>query len=236
MLKAVLFDLDNTLMDFMQMKRKCCEAAVDAMKDAGLKTGKRKTLEVLFELYDKYGMEYKKIFQELLKKLTGQVDFHILAEGVWAYRKTKVSYVKTYPNTVPTLLKLKNMGMKLGIVSDAPAVNAWMRLVEMRIHNFFDVVVTLHDTNITKPSPEPFKLALKKLNVSPKECLFVGDYVNKDIKGANALGMITAFAKYGAVIVGKAGKTKPFRPKRSGADYEIKAISEVARIAMKENA
>ncbi len=236
MIKAVLFDLDNTLIDFMLLKRKSCEAAVNAMKESGLNVSKKKTLEVLFELYDRYGIEYKKIFQELLKKLTGRIDYRIVAEGVVAYRRVKMSYVKAYPNTRASLLKLREMGVKLAIVSDAPSVNAWIRLVEMGMQDFFDVVITFHDTGKAKPSPLPFRLALKKLKVRPEECLFVGDYVNKDIKGANALGMKTVFAKYGAVTLEGRGRTRPYRPKTSGADYDITGISEVVEIVRKENA
>jgi putative hydrolase of the HAD superfamily len=235
MITAVLFDLDNTLIDFTLLKRKSCEAAVSAMKGAGLKTGKKKTLEALFELYDEHGLEYKEIFQLLLKRLTGKIDYHLVAEGVVAYRRAKMSYVKSFPNTVNTLMKLRRMGLKLGIVSDAPSVNAWIRLVEMRINDFFDAVVTFHETGMEKPSPLPFKAALKHLRARPEECLFVGDFVNKDIKGANALGMKTAFARYGAVTIGKGGKTRPYRPKQSGADYDIKSVSEVLKIIKKEN-
>ena len=45
MLKSVIFDLDNTLIDFMKMKKLACEAAIDAMIDAGLEADKKK-LEV----------------------------------------------------------------------------------------------------------------------------------------------------------------------------------------------
>jgi len=235
MIKAVLFDLDNTLIDFMLMKRRSCESAVNAMKEAGLKTGKQKTLESLFRLYDKYGMEYKTIFQKLLKKLTGSIDYSIVSEGVVAYRRAKMSYVRPYPGTVPALLRLRRMGIRLGIVSDAPSINAWIRLVEMHITDFFDAVVTFDDTGTTKPSPLPFKAALKRLNVKPEECMFVGDYVNKDIKGASAMGMKTAFAKYGAVIVEKGGKTRPYRPRQSGADYELRDVSEVVSAVKNAN-
>ena len=51
MIKAILFDLDNTLIDFMRMKEKSCESAIDAMILAGLKTNKKKATEELFKLY-----------------------------------------------------------------------------------------------------------------------------------------------------------------------------------------
>ncbi|HLD78034.1 MAG TPA: hypothetical protein VJB16_03305, partial [archaeon] len=70
MLKAVLFDLDNTLFDFMRMKRESCAAAVEAMVDAGLGLGAAEATKLLFQLYDRYGIEHSRIFQEFLKEVS----------------------------------------------------------------------------------------------------------------------------------------------------------------------
>ncbi|NIO22684.1 MAG: TIGR02253 family HAD-type hydrolase [Candidatus Aenigmarchaeota archaeon] len=220
MIEAVLFDLDNTLIDFMLMKRKSCEAAVDAMVSAGLKISRRKAMDILFDLYGEKGIEYNRIFQEFLKKTIGKIDYKILAKGVVAYRKAQIAYVKPYPGTVKILLRLKQKGMKLGIVSDAPSVNAWIRLVEMGIEDFFDVIVTLSDTGKEKPSKIPFLEAVKKIGVKPGNILFVGDRPGRDIKGAKAAGMKTVFAKYGNLE----------GIKKSGADYEIEKIEDLLKV------
>jgi HAD superfamily hydrolase (TIGR02253 family) len=219
MIEAILFDLDNTLIDFMLMKRKSCEAAIDAMISAGLKMRKEKAMKLLFELYGEKGIEYNKIFQEFLEKATGRIEYRILAEGIVAYRKAQVSYVKPYPGTVKTLVRLKERGMKLGIVSDAPSVNAWIRLVEMRLEDFFDVVVTFDETGQKKPSRAPFLRAIEKLDVRPEKTLFVGDWPERDIRGAKALGMRTAFAKYGNLV-----KTK------SNADHVLERIEDLLKV------
>ena len=106
MIKAILFDLDNTLIDFWKMKKKSCDAAIDAMISAGLKMQRDKATKSLFELYKKYGIEYQKIFEKFLKTNTGKVDYRILAHGVLAYRKARESYLATYPKTIPTLIEL----------------------------------------------------------------------------------------------------------------------------------
>lgn len=74
MIKAVLFDLDNTLIDFMRFKNKCCEAAIEEMISAGLRMNKEKASSLLFKIYDKYGIEHKMIFQKFLKKAIGEID------------------------------------------------------------------------------------------------------------------------------------------------------------------
>ena len=66
MIKAVIFDIDNTLMDFMRMKRASVDAAVDAMLDAGLSMKKEKMYESIFETYWKEGIEDQNIFDKVL--------------------------------------------------------------------------------------------------------------------------------------------------------------------------
>ena len=80
--------------------------------------------------------------------------------------------------------------------------------------------ITLHEKGIHKPSPEPFKQAMKDLDVLPNETIMVGDWPERDIKGANEVGMKTAFAKYGDT----------FDTKNSGADFELEDISDLINI------
>tara|TARA_Y100000310_G_C20658864_1_gene803554 strand:- start:1682 stop:2353 length:672 start_codon:yes stop_codon:yes gene_type:complete len=219
MLKAVIFDLDNTLIDFMKMKRISCEAAINAMIDSGLKINKKDAMEKLFKLYGKFGFEDPKIFQKFLLKLTNNIDYNILANGIVAYRKVRSGFLEPYPRTLEVLYKLKNKNLKLAILSDAPRLKAYLRLASMKLTNFFDVVVTFDDTKTLKPSTKPFKVALKKLNLKPENCLMVGDRPERDIKGANKLGIKTCFAKYGYI-----------RGAKVDADYEINNITELLNI------
>ncbi|MFH1642402.1 MAG: TIGR02253 family HAD-type hydrolase [Nanoarchaeota archaeon] len=197
MIKAILFDLDNTLIDFMRLKKQSCEAAIDAMIDSGLNVNKKKAIKQLFEIYDKYGLEDPKVFQRYLKKVIGKIDYRILAHGIVAYRRIKVGFLEPYPHTQYVLLKLKSKGLKLGIVTDAPRLNAWLRLASMKIADFFDVIVTFEDTKQCKPSKLPFQTAVDRLKIKASECLMVGDMPNRDMKGAKRIGMKTCFASYG---------------------------------------
>jgi putative hydrolase of the HAD superfamily len=218
MIKAVLFDLDNTLIDFMKMKKTCIEAASTAMADSGLKMSKKEIEKELFKVYDKYGIEYEKVFQKFLKKAEGKVDYKILASAIISYRKVKASFLQPYPGVEKTLLKLREKGLKLGIVTDAPKLNAWMRLVSLGIADFFDVVICSGKNK--KPNSLPFRKALKSLKVEAEEALMVGDWPERDIRGAKKIGMKTCFAKYGYTK----GKVK------SGADHEIEKVEELLKI------
>lgn len=219
-MKAVLFDLDNTLIDFMRMKKISCEAAISAMIDAGLPLGKEKAYKILFDLYGVHGIEHGEIFQKFLKRTVGKVDYRILSKGIAAYRKMQAGYLEPYPHVRGTLIHLRENGLKLGIVSDAPRMKAWLRLAEMGLSDFFDVVVTLDDTGSEKPSSLPFKAALKALKFGPSEILFVGDNPGRDIKGAKAMGMVTALAKYGQTFPSKGIK----------ADYTLNDFEDLKKI------
>lgn len=67
MIKAVLFDLDNTLINFLKMKRMCVESVVDAMIEAGLKMEREKAIDSMYKLYEKYDIEYHHVFDEFSK-------------------------------------------------------------------------------------------------------------------------------------------------------------------------
>ena len=219
MIKAVIFDLDNTLIDFMTMKKVCIDAAITAMIGAGLSIEKEKATAMMFKLYDKYGMEDKSIFQRFLKKLSKKIDYEILASGIVAYRRVRTGYLEPYPHVQQVLFELKRRGIKLAIVSDAPRLKAWIRLVSMKLNNFFDIVVAFEDTKELKPSKKPFLFAFRKLKLKPQECLMVGDRPEKDIKGAKELGMVTCFAKYGNA-----------KAESGEADYIINDIKELIEI------
>jgi HAD superfamily hydrolase (TIGR02253 family) len=222
MFKAVLFDLDNTLIDFVAMKNNACDTAIRAMIDAGLQLDSQEAHKILFNLYDKYGIEYQLIFNAFLKKVLGRVDYRILANAIVAYRKARVSSTVPYPQTRTVLLELKSRGLKLGIVTDAPRLNAWLRLAEMGLTEFFDVVITLGDSKKSKPSPNGFKKALRELDVDAKSVLFVGDNPGRDILGAKKVGMKTCLAKYG----------QTFFDSKQKADFEIEKISELRGILL----
>ncbi len=195
--KAVLLDLDDTLVDFVKMKKNSVMAAVKAMRKAGFKMDEQKAFEKIFEIYEKHGWEDQKAFQKLLHKASGRVDYKILAHGILAYRKEKASRLALYEGVKETLGVLKSKGLKLGIVTDAPKLQAYTRLVALGIEDYFDVIVCFEDTKVHKPDALPFTKALSKLGLKADEVLFVGDWLDRDIVGASKVGMHTAWAAYG---------------------------------------
>jgi putative hydrolase of the HAD superfamily len=222
--KAVIFDLDNTLMDFMKMKREAVEAAAEAMVDAGLPLTEKKTISEVDRLYDKFGIEYQNIFDELLMAVMGKVDPKILAAGVVAYRQIKEGYVKPYPHVATTLSELVRRGYKVGMISDAPAFQAWTRLAGLGLHKIFDFVISFDDSGEKKPSRLPFEAGMRRLDLPASKIMMVGDNPKRDIAGAKRLGMVTVLAKYGSLML-----PDP-KDEMQKADYVIGGIRELLKI------
>ena len=224
MIKAVIFDIDNTLMDFMRMKRSAVESAADAMIDAGLDIPRQRVIEEIFKIYWEEGIEDQQVFDKVLGKIFGKIDYKFLAAGILGYRRAKEARMVLYPHVHLTMTTLARMGIKMGVISDAPKLPVWMRIVGLGLHHYFDCVITPDDTGEKKPSPKPFRMAIDILGVKSDETLMIGDWVERDIVGAKGLGIKTVFAKYG----------NTFGTENSGADYEVNDIIELIDIIKKE--
>jgi putative hydrolase of the HAD superfamily len=194
-IKAVLFDLDQTLIDFIKMKVEACRSAIEAMIKVGLKIDKREGLKKVMETYFRLGIESDLAFTKFLEEQTGKVDEEVLKVGINAYLKTKPRFLKPYPYVLKTLEFLKNINLRLGIVTDAPREKAMDRLKAMNIVHFFDVIITFDESKVKKPNELPFLLALEKLGLKSEEILFVGDSIRRDIEPAEKLGMKTLLIK-----------------------------------------
>ena len=223
MIRGVLFDLDNTLLDFMRLKRTSIEAAAAAMVDAGMPMPWQEAYEEIYRVYGEVGIEHQEVFNLFLKQRFGGIEYKWLAAGIIAYRRARNGTMVTYPHVRPTLIEMARRGLELAVISDAPRLNAWLRLCQLELHHVFDPVVAFEDTGHRKPSPVPFERALQIMALKPDEVIMVGDWPERDMVGASRMGIKTVFARYGdtkGTIV-------------SGADYEIDDISELLQVLEK---
>lgn len=206
--KAVLFDLDETLIDdsvgLEEAHRAVAKRFGSYVREHGAKVGEDEIFLKLTKLDDKMNLERRYIRNDwwplLLAKLGVKVDIPnpVLDELTLIYWKTFADNAEPYPDAEPTLEYLRQKGYKLGIITDTDGTRGIkrMRLNQLDIVKIFDVVVISgEETPKPKPDPAPFLLAAGKLGVKPKECVFVGDKPFTDIDGGNAAGMITILLK-----------------------------------------
>ncbi|MBS3140598.1 HAD-IA family hydrolase [Candidatus Woesearchaeota archaeon] len=199
MIKAIIFDYWNTLTN--------CEVTEKTLKNATLKSYnylKSKNYNITFDellerrksgflKYNEWAVKNRKELtpEESFKKYIFY-DINIEEEDIKKVIEINEKYDhkhKFKENLKETLIKLKNKGYKLGIIS-----NAWTRLTLFHlnqdgIRNLFDVIILSCDYGVRKPSKEIFNITIKKLNVNKEECIFVGDDHEDDIYGANNFGI-----------------------------------------------
>jgi putative hydrolase of the HAD superfamily len=215
-IQAVIFDLDNTLTDFIKAKDDAIRAAVDAMIDAGLRLDRETAHRQLYAIYQREGIEYQRVFDRFLQTAAGRVDDRILAAAVVAYRRARDGSLVLYPHSVMVLNRLLRDGYGLVVVSDAPRFEAWLRLCRLGLHHHFDRVFTYDDTGARKPDPLPFRMALEELRVRPDQTVMIGDWPSRDIRGAKDLGLHTVWARYG-------DRSPPYKDPALAADEEVAA-------------
>lgn len=84
------------------------------------------------------------------------------------------------------------------------------------------MIVSADMTEKMKPEPDSIRLALDQLKVKPEESILIGDSLSRDIPAGRALGMVTAYAKY--------GDRNPRECREHEVDYVLLHIKELMKI------
>lgn len=190
-MKAVLFDLDDTLypeIDFVYSGFKT--VAKYLQKSCGVDSDEM--LQRMVDLLRKNGRG--KVFDDLLSELrldigAINIDAKLL---VYIYRTHK-PLIRPFSDTSSVLNTLKEKGFKLGIITDGTATVQRNKIASLGIKNLFDIVICTDDLgkDAWKPSLIPFQIALKLLKIKPLDAICVGDNLMKDFVSANTLGIKT---------------------------------------------
>jgi putative hydrolase of the HAD superfamily len=226
-IKCVLFDIDDTLYDTSLQLSMARLNAVKAMVEAGLPANIEIAYRILEEIVKEFGPHYNQHFDRLLERLGLKWNPRVIAAGVTAYRETSSAYLKPYSDTVPTLLKLRESGYQLGIVSEGRAVKQWQKLIQLGIQHLFHRVLISEEIKEDTVKPEMFELVLKEMGASVKKTVFVGNQLDTDILCANKAGVISVRMRKGEHRVEEA-KSPEMAPK-----YEISKVSEIFDVLKK---
>jgi putative hydrolase of the HAD superfamily len=94
-----------------------------------------------------------------------------------------------FPNSLPLLKELKNRGYIVGVITNGPSVLQNHKMDTSGLRPYCDIVVVSGDVGVHKPDPALFVYTADKLGLKPEECVYVGDHPVNDIKGAVDAGM-----------------------------------------------
>ncbi|WP_461862912.1 TIGR02253 family HAD-type hydrolase [Thermococcus sp.] len=197
MIKAVFFDLDDTIADTSRLAEMARKNAIENMIRHGMPADFDTAYNELLELIKEYGSNFDRHFDYLLRRLDLHYNPKWVAAGVIAYHNTKFAYLREVRHVRKTLLKLKEMGILLGIITDGNPIKQWEKILRLELDPYFDEVLISDFVGVKKPHPKIFRKALGKFDVKADEAVMVGDRLYSDIYGAKRVGMHTVWFRYG---------------------------------------
>ncbi|OOR92358.1 phosphoglycolate phosphatase [Moraxella caviae] len=193
--KAVLFDLDGTLIDtapdFIRIIKQMCQnydhaCPSDAAIREQVSAGARAMVRLMFgadsDFNDEKLLAYRQEFLDLY-------EADICVDS------------RVFAGLDSLLLALEKKGVAWGIVTNKPRYLAEQLLAKISLGGkplaeHCAVLVCPDDVANTKPDPEPLFLACQQLGIAPQTAIYVGDHI-RDIQAGNAAGMTTVVAKFG---------------------------------------
>jgi len=213
--RALLFDMDNTLFDLVGAQMAACDAVTRSL---GVM---QENLLFPYFLRPVHGFESHENILDFIR------DRGIPVSGSYdsarrIYEEEKIRCITPYPGVVDTLTLIRDQELPMGIVTDAHSRDAVRRLEKAGLLSFFSCMVTYDLVRVKKPAHEPFITALDMLKSTADEVLLVGDSPRRDIEPGKTLGFRTVYARYG----------DRFSDDHSSvlADYTIDAMAELPEI------
>jgi putative hydrolase of the HAD superfamily len=193
MLKAVLFDLDGTLLDRDKSIEQFIAAQYDRL-DRELSHISKIDYANRFVELDCHGHVWKdKVYQALVAEF--RIDEIGWQELLHDYETQFQFHCVPFPFLVEMLNKLKEQGYLLGIISNGRGEFQMRAISGLGIQDYFDIILISETEGIRKPQPDIFHRAVEKLGISSEDSFFVGDNPEADILGAKSAKMYTIWKR-----------------------------------------
>lgn len=205
MLKAIGFDIDGTLYPDHRAR---IRSIGFFLSNLSVILAFRRTRQIMRETGKMTETDELELFAENLNR---DVNTARLIRNNTIYEGWERCFrsVKTYPKAKDALLRLKEAGLKLAVLSDFPVGN---KLEYFDLLNIFDVTLGFPESGQLKPSPEPFLTLAKRLEIEPEHILYIGNKLHYDVHGAWNAGMSGA-------LIGSFGRNVP-RGVTTYSDYQ----------------
>ena len=186
MFKAVIFDMYETLITHYNCP---LYFGTEMAKDAGIPKDEFQKLWRPTEYERSIGkLRLEEVIEMILKEhncysddlLKNIVDKRIAVK--------KECFRHMHEEIIPMLLKLKEKGILIGLISNCFSEEAKV-IRESELFPYFDAVYLSYEQGIQKPDEEIYIRCMNTLNVKPEECLYIGDGGSNELEAAKKLGM-----------------------------------------------
>jgi putative hydrolase of the HAD superfamily len=184
LIKAIIFDLDDTLYDEMQFVRGGFKAVASCISKQN-NLDQKVVYHTLLDVLEKHGRG--QTFDITLEKLS-LCNMHSIPKLVEIYR-THEPHLSPYLEVKNVLATLKIQGYKLGLITDGDANVQRRKIESLQIKNYFDCMIFSDKYGVEKRKPDffPYQKAMKELKISAREAIYVGDNPHKDFVNAKKM-------------------------------------------------
>lgn len=197
MIKAVFFDIDNTLYNYEKANEKAmsvlqtyCMSRFPMEEEQFTEDFRNAIQEVQNRVGRNCAAVHNRLirFQCMLEKWKKPL-FPYALEMYHSYWDTLLEQMHPEPGIKEFLKRLKAEQKYIGCGTDMTAYIQYKKLEKLNIAQLIDGIVTSEEAGAEKPDPKLFHLCLKKAQVKPEECVFIGDSLKKDVLGAEKAGI-----------------------------------------------
>jgi HAD superfamily hydrolase (TIGR01549 family) len=203
MIKAIIFDFGQTLVDSANGFRRAEKQAQDQLfKDLSL-TLKDEFLEnyrkIRKQFHDQSNFSRKSIWNEVYFYHCLSADPDLLEKWESEYWDTVKANTKIFPETIQVLETLNTRYDVALITNTQGQKNVGTHRISQfpELEKYFKVIIVAGEGGIKpKPNPEPFRLCLEELGLDPSEAVYVGDDNRIDICGAEEAGLHAIWIKH----------------------------------------
>lgn len=200
MIKAIFFDIDDTLFSTTRFADRARRSSIEAMVNMGLKIdpeeGYRELKEVIEEFSSNYGAHYDKFLSRQSPEALEGTNPTLLAAGaVVAYHEMKIRELSAYEDVLQSMRLLSTTPLVLGIITSGLRIKQAEKLVRLKIWRYIDnrAIFITDEVGIGKPNPKLYQRACEQVGFEPSEVMYVGDHPLKDVDPANETGLITVW-------------------------------------------
>ncbi len=230
-IKAISFDTDGTLVDFIKVMRHSLECSLRELErhhsGASTRMDIDRMIEIRNSVAEMWGnsvVDFRAVRLESFRQIlaiVGRPDESLAYHLYDLYMKRRYEDIEVYDDVISVLDVLKGR-FALGLHSNG---NSYPELCGLE--GYFDFTVFSEECGVEKPDPTFYRVVLDRAGCSPDELLNIGDSLHNDIEAAASAGIKSIWLN----------RNSEARPPDIGVDYEIRSLSELpGLIGLNENA